>query len=326
MYGREISASSRRDPRRVEVDGGPAVLGLDAAARLDLLEDRLRHGVARAERVGELLAVGVQEHGAVRARRLGNRVALHVRRPGAAVRVVLERVEVARSRRRARARSASPRRSRPGGSSRARRAPRLRGSSGRPRRGRRSRRDLDLVAGLEPARRAPAVLALPSAASGWCGSGVAVRGLEGLAQRLRDRVAGAVADLEEALARRAAAAGEPVAAVLARELDAVLLEPVDRARRLAGQDLDQAPVRRLVRALPDVLGVLLGRVVVGERRLDPALRLRRVAGLQRSLGDQGRRARRLARRTRQRRGRTRRFRSRARRRTGGRSRPRILPG
>src|SRR5262249_53520549 len=31
-----------------------------------------------------------------RARRLGNRVALHVRRPGSAVRVVLQRVEVAR--------------------------------------------------------------------------------------------------------------------------------------------------------------------------------------------------------------------------------------
>ena len=52
--------------------------------------------VARAERVGELLAVGVQQHGAVGARRLGDRVALHVRRPRAAVRVVLERVEVAR--------------------------------------------------------------------------------------------------------------------------------------------------------------------------------------------------------------------------------------
>jgi hypothetical protein len=42
-------------------------------------------------------------------------------------------------------------------------------------------------------------------------------------------VAGAVADLEQALLRRAAALGEPVAAVLAGELDAELLEPVDRA-------------------------------------------------------------------------------------------------
>ncbi len=95
MYGREISASSRRDPGRVEVDGGPAVLGLDAATRLDLVEDRLRDGVARAERVGELLAFGVQQDGAVGARRLRDGVALHVLWPGAAVRVVLERVEVA---------------------------------------------------------------------------------------------------------------------------------------------------------------------------------------------------------------------------------------
>ena len=65
-------------------------------ARRDLVDDRLRDDVARPERVGELLAVGVQEHGAVGARRLGDRVALHVRRPRAAVRVVLERVEVAR--------------------------------------------------------------------------------------------------------------------------------------------------------------------------------------------------------------------------------------
>src|SRR5207237_4420575 len=57
---------------------------------------RLRDRVARAERVGELLALGVQERRPVRARRLGNRVALHVGRPRAAVRVVLERVEVAR--------------------------------------------------------------------------------------------------------------------------------------------------------------------------------------------------------------------------------------
>ena len=85
-----------RDPRGVEVDGGAAVLGLDALALLDLVEDRLADLVARAERVGELLAVGVQEHGAVGARRLGDRVALHRLGPGAAVRVVLELVEVAR--------------------------------------------------------------------------------------------------------------------------------------------------------------------------------------------------------------------------------------
>ena len=49
-----------------------------------------------------------------------------------------------------------------------------------------------------------------------------------LAQLLGDRVPGAVADLEQALRARAAAAGEPVAAVFTRELDSELLEPVDR--------------------------------------------------------------------------------------------------
>ena len=92
------SRRPRRDPRRVEVDRGPAVGRLDALSVLDLVDDRLRDRIARPERVGELLAVGVQEHGAVRARRLRDRVALHVRRPGAAVRVVLQRVEVARLR------------------------------------------------------------------------------------------------------------------------------------------------------------------------------------------------------------------------------------
>ena len=63
--------------------------------------------------------------------------------------------------------------------------------------------------------------------------------LDRVAQRLRDRVPCAVADLEQPLARRAAAAREPVAAVLARELHAELLEPVDRRRRLGGEHLDE---------------------------------------------------------------------------------------
>src|SRR5579862_7449174 len=86
----------RGDARRVEIDGGAAVGRLDALALRDLVDDRLGDDVARAERVGELLLVGVEEDGAVRARRLRDRVALHVLRPRAAVRVVLERVEVAR--------------------------------------------------------------------------------------------------------------------------------------------------------------------------------------------------------------------------------------
>src|ERR671931_653242 len=45
----------------------------------------------------------------------------------------------------------------------------------------------------------------------------------------------------------------PVAAVLPSELDAELLEPVDRRRGLRGEDLDELAVGGLVRGLPDVL-------------------------------------------------------------------------
>src|SRR4029079_16778646 len=72
-----------------------AVRRLDPVPLLDLLEDRLRDRVAWAERVGELLAVLVEEDRAVGTRRLGDRIALHVLRPRTAVRVVLQRVEVA---------------------------------------------------------------------------------------------------------------------------------------------------------------------------------------------------------------------------------------
>src|SRR5581483_943850 len=84
------------DPGRVEGDGRTPVRRLDALALRDLVEDRLQDLIARPQRVGELLAVRVQEDGPVGPRRLGDRVALHVGGPGAAVRVVLERVEVAR--------------------------------------------------------------------------------------------------------------------------------------------------------------------------------------------------------------------------------------
>src|SRR4051794_2543519 len=100
-------------------------------------------------------------------------------------------------------------------------------------------------------------------------------------------MAGPVADLQQPLARGAAASREPVAAVLARELDAELFEPVDRARSFRREHLDEAPVGGLVGALPDVLGVLLRRVVVAEGSLNAALGLRRVAGLQRALGGEG---------------------------------------
>src|SRR6266849_2605863 len=97
--------------------------------------------------------------------------------------------------------------------------------------------------------------------------------LPGFAQPLRDRVPGAVADLEQALAAGAAALREPVTAVFARERDTELLEPVNRARRLRGEDLDETHVRRFVRGAPDVIGVLFGRILVAERGLNTALRL-----------------------------------------------------
>ena len=122
-----------------------------------------------------------------------------------------------------------------------------------------------------------------SSASGDLGKVWMSGALGVLAQRGRDRMSRAVADLQQALARRAAAAREAIAAVLARELDAELLEPVDRGRRLAGEDLDELPVGGLVRGLPDVVCVLLRRVVLAEGCLDPALRLGRVARLQRPL-------------------------------------------
>jgi hypothetical protein len=117
--------------------------------------------------------------------------------------------------------------------------------------------DLDALAVLALARRAPAVRRRLERDERVVGQRDAGRCLVRLAQAFRDCVTRPVADLEQALPRRASAAREPVAAVLARELDAELLEPVDRAGRLGGQDLDEPAVRGLVRALPDVLGVLL---------------------------------------------------------------------
>ena len=183
------------DARRVEVDRRAAVGRLDALALRDLVDDRLRDHVARAERVGELLAVGVQQHRAVGASRLGDRVALHVRGPRAAVRVVLERVEVARL-----------------GAERERDLGHLAGRAGMVRR--------ELAALLGDSVAAPAGRENDGAGVDQvlaAGRAPAVPGrlelrerrvLErragtrrpGLAQRLRDRVAGAVADLEQALA------------------------------------------------------------------------------------------------------------------------------
>ena len=110
---------------------------------------------------------------------------------------------------------------------------------------------------------------------------------EPLAQRFRDGVTGAIADLQEPLPARASTACETIAAVRARELDTAFLEPVDRGRCLRGEDLDETRVRGLVRALHHVASVDLGRVVLSERCLDAALGLRGVARLERRLRREG---------------------------------------
>src|SRR5919198_23436 len=94
------------------------------------------------------------------------------------------------------------------------------------------RRRLELVLA---AAGAPSVLASLEAGERAVREGRAGAGLPRIAERLRDCVTRAVADLEQPLARGAAAAGDAVAAVLARELDAELLQPGDRARRLGCQ-------------------------------------------------------------------------------------------
>jgi hypothetical protein len=155
-------------------------------------------------------------------------------------------------------------------------------SAGREHHG--ARVDLELIAVLAAAGCAPAVLGSIERDQRAVRQRLSARGDVGVAKPGRDRVTGAVADLQKPLAGRAAAAGEAIAAVLARELDTVLLEPVDRGRRLFGEHLDEPAVGRLVRALPYILRVLLRRVVVAERSLNPTLRLRGVAGLERALG------------------------------------------
>ena len=144
-----------------------------------------------------------------------------------------------------------------------------------------ARRDRQTLASLRRPSVARHPDAVVSSASSGAWSSVSMRASDAdrLAQGRRDGVAGAVTDLQQSLARRAAAAREPVAAVgVVRERDAEALEPRDRVRRLRGQRGDEARVGRLVRALHDVLGVHRRRVVVAERRLDAALRLGRVGG------------------------------------------------
>jgi hypothetical protein len=106
-------------------------------------------------------------------------------------------------------------------------------------------------------------------------------------QRLGDGVAGAVADLQQPRHTGPTAAGEPVAALVAREFDADGLEPADRLRCLGGQHRDELGVGGAVRRGEDILRVPLGRILRVNCRLDTAVGHARVAGRARSLGHQG---------------------------------------
>ena len=273
-----------RDSRRIEPDRRAAVRGHDTLSLVDLVDDGLRDSVTSAERVRELVAVGVQEHRAVRAGRLRDRVPLHRARPRAAVRVVLERVEITRFRAHLDCDPCD-----------------LAGRVGMVRRElatclglevaatsrrehHRRRIDVDHAVVLRLEGRGPAALARTKGDQSVVRQLGSVACLVRLAQRLRDRVAGSVTDLQESLPRGSATTCQPIPAVRTRELDAQLLEPVDRRRSLARQHLDEPRIGRLVRASHDVLGMDLRRVVLTEGSLDPALRLGGVARLQRRLG------------------------------------------
>src|SRR5207248_2524779 len=155
-----------------------------------------------------LLALRVEEDGAVGAGGLRDRIALHVGRPGAAVRVVLERIEVARL---------SPEFERNprhlagrSGMVRGELASLFRLLEAAPACGEHDGGRLELFVAREGA---PAVLDRLEASERAVREGLPGARFPGLAQRLRDRVPRAVADLEQSLAGRAAAARQPVAAV-----------------------------------------------------------------------------------------------------------------
>ncbi len=251
------------DAGRVEPHRRAPVGRLDPAAGGDLVDDRLRDDVARAERVGELLAVGVEEHRTVGARRLGDRVAL----PSSAARHRRSGGTAARRGRaprlRPRARCASPRPSRSGGSSRARRAPRPRRSTDRRRRGRPLPASTSTPAVGRLERRPPAAVARARARRGRAARAPSPSpGAVRLAERLRDRVARAVADLERAACawrRRSGRRGKPPS--LAGEGDTELLEPADRRRPVAGERRDERRVGRVARGAHHVRGVGVGIVV-----------------------------------------------------------------
>ena len=278
----------QRDGAAVEQHGRPALRRRQPSPFLALAHDRGGHDIPPTEFVDEALAVRIEQQGAVGTRRLGNRVPLERRWPEAAVRVVLQRIQVAGLATRCQ-RDFGHLAGRPGGVRRERaEASGLREAAATRSEHDRPRGHREALAVALPERRAPAR-----------GDGIerherrVVEGLDlllrahGGAQRGRDRMPGAIADLQEPLARGSAAAREPVAPVaIVREGNAEALEPLDRAGRLGRERSHEPRIRRLVRAVHDVLGVHRGRVVIAKSGLDTALRLGGVGRSEPELGSE----------------------------------------
>src|SRR5918995_1837592 len=110
----------------------------------------------------------------------------------------------------------------------------------------RSGRDSDGLAVLVPTRADPPALRLPERNEPMVRQRRRTRSLEFLAQRSGDRKAGAVTDLQKTPSACPTTTREPVAPVVACELDAVLLQPVNGPRRLAREDLDEAQIGGLM--------------------------------------------------------------------------------
>ena len=228
MYGSEISASATAIGRQSSSTEGRPSGVVSAAPLLALAHDRRGHDVAAAELVDEALAAGVQQHGAVGARRLGDRVPLHRHRPEPAVRVVLQGIEVARLAARAE-RDVGHLAGRAGGVGRERAEPLGLGiAAPAGREHDRARRDGEAAVLALTERRPPPRRRLVERLERGVVERLDARvRADGLAQRGRDRVPGAIADLQQPLARRAAAARQPVAPVgVVREGDPEALEPV----------------------------------------------------------------------------------------------------
>ena len=244
QHGRDHDGRDLRvDRGGVQVHRRASVRRGQSAALLALAHDRLGDRVAGRELVAEALAGGVSQRGAVAAAGLGDREALQRRRPGAAGGMVLERVVVAHL-----------------GAQGAGEHGRLARGAGLVRREHAGGVGLGVAAAAGGEHDRGRIQAALVVAVAQRGAEMAVRALEadqsGVIvdgdpaavelgpQRLRDRVPRAVAHLQETGDVGAAAAREPVAAAVARELDADRLEPARWRPAPPRSAPTQAPDRR----------------------------------------------------------------------------------